>query len=104
MSNDATTRPVIDPVIGDEFLTGNSLYPRTERVLGIVAYEVIPRRERESYATLGPQHGFDHTACLYVLYRTVGSKRLESSPIDVFVATRYRTIEDMVAAYTRKAS
>ena len=87
------------PTIGSEFLSGNSLCPTTDKVLGICSYDIIPSSERKAHDTLGPQHGYDPTACLYVLYRASNRKGLQASPVDTFMATRYATHDDMVEAY-----
>lgn len=94
----------INATIGTTYTHGNLYRPQFSRVIGFVAWEDLPSKQRERAPAYIP-HG--HPAMLdgaeWVKHNHKG-RGVQYSPRDVFEATRYLTHEDMVATYSRSGS
>lgn len=90
----------IQAVVGAVFLSGNSLYPRTDTVLRIEKWEELSATERRLVRTVEYWKSEGELAARdYVRFATRGRKGTDVSPRHVFEGTRYATHEDMVTAY-----
>lgn len=96
---------MVAAVVGAVFLSGNSLYPKTDTVVAIAKWSELSDAERRMWKTI--EYWLSEKAREaqdYVRYTTEGRSGSSVSPRRVFEGTRYESHEAMVAAYKGRAA
>jgi len=84
--------------VGSVWFTGNSLYPTRETVRALRAWDALPAKEKEIHRTICYWlTEAEFSAQTFVVTRS--NRGITSSELSVFEATRYASVDAMIAAY-----
>lgn len=97
-----TTESIV--TVGSEWVHGNSFYPESEKIIALLAWDLVPAAHKKTWKTIEywmtPE---EFAARVYVM--TVDPRgRRNVTPMDVFVGTRYVDHASMCEAYAAKRS